>query len=82
MKEPVSILVETFGTNTVEVEKIEKAVAQTFDLTPKGIIDTLELRKPIYRKLAAYGHIGREDLGVKWELTDKAEELKTAVAGM
>ncbi len=82
VKEPVSILVETFGTNTVEVEKIEKAVAQTFDLTPKGIIDTLELRKPIYRKLAAYGHIGREDLGVKWELTDKAEELKTAVAGM
>ena len=59
---PVSVLVETFGTNTVEVEKIEAAVSQVFDLSPKAIIDTLDLRKPIYRQLAAYGHIGREDL--------------------
>ncbi len=80
VKEPVSIFVETFGTNTVEVEKIEKAIAKVFDLTPKGIITTLDLRKPIYRQLAAYGHIGREDLGVKWELTDKVDALKTAVA--
>ena len=73
---PVSIMVETFGTNTVPVEKITAAVEKTFDLRPKAIIETLDLRKPIYRKLAAYGHMGREDLGVKWELTDKAEELK------
>ncbi len=79
VKEPVSIFVETFGTNTAPVEKIEKAIAKVFDLTPKGIIDTLELRKPIYRQLAAYGHIGREDLGVKWELTDKVDALKAAI---
>ena len=73
---PVSIMVETFGTNTVPVEKITAAVEKTFDLRPKAIIETLDLRKPIYKNLAAYGHMGREDLGVKWELTDKAEELK------
>ena len=74
--QPVSIMVETFGTNTVPVEKITAAVEKTFDLRPKAIIETLDLRKPIYKNLAAYGHMGREDLGVKWELTDKAEELK------
>ena len=73
---PVSIMVETFGTNTVPVEKITAAVEKTFDLRPKAIIETLDLRMPIYKNLAAYGHMGREDLGVKWELTDKAEELK------
>ena len=73
---PVSIMVETFGTNTVPVEKITAAVEKTFDLRPKAIIETLDLRKPIYNKLAAYGHMGREDLGVKWELTDKVDELK------
>ena len=73
---PVSIMVETFGTNTVPVEKITAAVEKTFDLRPKAIIETLDLRKPIYKNLAAYGHMGREDLGVKWEMTDKAEELK------
>ena len=73
---PVSIMVETFGTNTVPVEKITAAVEKTFDLRPKAIIETLDLRKPIYKKLAAYGHMGREDLGVKWELTDKVDELK------
>ena len=76
---PVSIMVETFGTNTVPVEKITAAVEKTFDLRPKAIIETLDLRKPIYKNLAAYGHMGREDLGVKWEMTDKAEELKTNI---
>ncbi len=80
--EPVSILVDTFGTNTVEEEKIEKAVAKVFDLRPQAIIETLELRKPIYRQLAAYGHIGREDLGVKWENTDRVDALKEAVAAL
>ncbi|MDD6186646.1 MAG: methionine adenosyltransferase [Oscillospiraceae bacterium] len=78
--QPVSILVETFGTNTVDEEKIEKAVEKVFDLRPQAIIDTLDLRKPIYRKLAAYGHMGREDLGVKWEICDKADALKAAVS--
>ena len=80
--QPVSVLVDTFGTNTVEEEKIEAAVAQVFDLRPRAIIDTLELRKPIYRQLAAYGHIGREDLGVKWENTDKVDDLLAAVKAM
>ena len=80
--QPVSVLVETFGTNTVEEEKIEAAVAQVFDLRPRAIIDTLDLRKPIYRQLAAYGHIGREDLGVKWENTDKVDALLAAVKAM
>lgn len=76
---PVSVLVETFGTNTVPEEKIEQAVDKVFDLRPQAIIDTLDLRKPIYRQLAAYGHIGREDLGVKWENTDKVDRLLAAV---
>ncbi|MBQ3009288.1 MAG: methionine adenosyltransferase domain-containing protein, partial [Oscillospiraceae bacterium] len=80
--QPVSVLVETFGTNTVEEEKIEAAVAQVFDLRPQAIIETLDLRKPIYRQLAAYGHIGREDLGVKWENTDKVDALLAAVREM
>ena len=79
---PVSIMVDTFGTGVVEDEKIEKAVEKVFDLTPAAIIRTLDLRKPIYRKLAAYGHMGREDLGVKWENTDRVEELKAAVAAL
>ena len=73
--QPVSVLVDTFGTNTVAEEKIEEAVKKVFDLSPKGIIDALDLRKPIYRQLAAYGHIGREDLGVNWEKTDKVDAL-------
>ena len=80
--QPVSILVDTFGTSTVDEDKIEKAVEQVFDLTPKGIIETLDLRKPIYRQLAAYGHIGREDLGVKWENTDKVDALLAAVKAL
>ena len=79
---PVSIMVDTFGTGTVADEKIEQAVEKVFDLTPAAIIRDLGLRKPIYRKLAAYGHMGREDLGVKWENTDRVEELKAAVAAL
>jgi S-adenosylmethionine synthetase len=76
---PVSIMVDTFGTAVVDEEKIEKAIEKVFDLRPHAIIKQLDLRKPIYRKLAAYGHMGREDLGVSWENTDKADELKAAV---
>ncbi|WP_288693293.1 methionine adenosyltransferase [uncultured Gemmiger sp.] len=77
---PVSIMVDTFGTGTVADEKIEQAVEKVFDLTPAAIIRDLDLRKPIYRQLAAYGHMGREDLGVKWESTDRVDALKAAVA--
>ena len=76
----VSIRVDTFGTGTVPEEKIETAVESVFDLRPAAIIETLGLRKPIYRKLAAYGHMGREDLGVLWEKTDRADALKLALA--
>ena len=79
---PVSIMVDTFGTGKVADDKIEQAVEKVFDLTPAAIIRDLGLRKPIYRKLAAYGHMGREDLGVKWENTDRVEELKAAVAAL
>ena len=88
---PVSVMVDTFGTNTVDERKIMQAVAATFDLTPNGIIDALDLRKPIYGPTAAYGHFGRtpekvERLGKKvslfnWERTDKVAELKRAVRG-
>ena len=77
---PVSIMVDTFGTGTVADEKIVQAVEKVFDLTPAAIIRDLDLRKPIYRQLAAYGHMGREDLGVKWENTDRMDALKAAVA--
>lgn len=76
---PVSVMVDTFGTNTVAEEKIVEAVKHVFDLRPYAIIKDLDLRKPIYRQLAAYGHLGREDLGVAWEKTDKVEELKAFV---
>ena len=78
--QPVSIRVDTFGTGTVPEEKIETAVESVFDLRPATIIETLGLRKPIYRKLAAYGHMGREDLGVLWEKTDRVDALKLALA--
>ncbi len=77
--EPVSILVDTFGTGAVPDETIEKAVRKVFDLKPAAIIKALDLRKPIYRQLAAYGHLGREDLGVAWEKTDRVDALKAAV---
>lgn len=76
---PVSIMVDTFGTSSVSEEKIEKAIEKVFDLRPHAIINQLDLRRPIYRSLAAYGHMGREDLGVTWEKTDKVQELKEAV---
>ena len=78
--EPVSVMVETFGTGTVDEGRLADAVRKVFDLRPAAIIETLDLRKPIYKKLAAYGHMGREELGVKWEQTDKIEELKKALA--
>ena len=78
--EPVSIMVDTFGTGTVEDSVLEQAVEKVFDLRPAAIIRDLDLRKPIYRKLAAYGHMGREDLDVKWEDTSRADEIKAAVA--
>ena len=76
---PVSINVNTFGTGKVADEVLEQAVEKVFDLRPTAIIRSLDLRRPIYRKLAAYGHMGREDLGVSWEKTDKVDELLAAV---
>lgn len=73
---PVSVLVDTFGTGKVSEDEISKVVNKIFDLRPASIIETLNLRKPQYRKLASYGHMGREDLGVAWEKTDKAETIK------
>lgn len=77
---PMSILVDTFGTGKVPEEKLSEAVEKVFDLRPTAIIEMLELRKPQYRQLAAYGHMGREELGVAWEKTDKAELIKSAVS--
>ena len=74
--EPTSISVETFGTEKVSAERIESIVRGEFDLRPYGIIKSLDLIRPIYRPLAAYGHLGREDLGVSWERTDRAEALR------
>ena len=76
---PVSVLVETFGTGVVADDKLEAAVEKVFDLRPTAIIRDLDLRKPIYRQLAAYGHMGREELGVAWEKTDRVEALKAAL---
>ena len=78
--EPVSVNVTTFGTGKVKDAALEKAVRKVFDLRPTAIIRDLGLRRPIYRQLAAYGHMGREDLGVRWEDTDRAEAIKAAVA--
>ena len=74
--EPTSVLVETFGTATVNEDIIVKAVRENFNLTPKGIITSLELKRPIYRQIAAYGHMGRVDLDLPWERLDKVEVLK------
>ena len=76
---PVSVLVETFGTGTVSDEVLSDAVNKVFDFRPSAIIRDLGLRRPIYRQLAAYGHMGREDLGVLWEKTDKVQALLDAV---
>ena len=76
---PVSVLVDTFGTGTVPDTRIEEGVKKVFDLTPAGIIRDLDLRKPIYRQLAAYGHMGREDLNVSWERRDRVDALREAI---
>jgi S-adenosylmethionine synthetase len=74
--EPVSVLVETFGTGVIEAKKLQELVRANFQLTPKGIIESLKLRRPIYRKTAAYGHFGRTDADFTWEATDKAKSLR------
>ncbi|MDE5916780.1 MAG: methionine adenosyltransferase [Oscillospiraceae bacterium] len=77
---PVSVLVDTFGTGKVDEDKLSAAVDKVFDLRPSSIIKMLDLKKPQYRKLAAYGHMGREDLGVTWEKTDKIDAIKAELA--
>lgn len=77
--EPMSVRVDTFGTATVEESKIEEAILKVFDLRPGMIIKELDLRRPLYRQVAAYGHFGRPDLDLPWEKTDKVEELKKTV---
>jgi len=74
--EPVSILIDTFGTAKIDEGKIAELVRTNFQLTPKGIIESLNLRRPIYRKTAAYGHFGRDDADFTWEKTDKARDLR------
>ena len=76
---PVSVMVDTFGTGKAEDEKIAEAVCKVFDLRPAAIIKALDLRRPQYKQLAAYGHMGREELGVAWEKTDRTDELKKAL---
>ncbi|WP_099203930.1 methionine adenosyltransferase [Scatolibacter rhodanostii] len=76
---PVSIMVDTFGTGTVSDEVLSEAVTKAFDLRPTAIIKELDLRRPIYRQLAAYGHMGREDLDVNWEKTDKIDAIRNAL---
>lgn len=76
---PVSVLVETFGTNNVDEEKISQAILKVFDLRPAGIIKELDLRRPIYKQTAAYGHFGRTDLDLPWERLDKVEQLRKEV---
>ncbi len=76
---PVSVMVNTFGTGVVSDEELSQAVDKVFDLRPDAIIESLQLRRPIYRQLAAYGHMGREELGISWEKTDRADKLKAAL---
>ncbi len=78
--QPVSLLVETFGTETVPVERIDKAIREVFDLRPAAIVRDLDLLRPIYRQTAAYGHFGRELPELTWEITDRAADLKSAAA--
>jgi len=77
MSEPISIAVETFGTGQVPNQEIVRAVRKVFRLTPREIIESLDLRKPIYKRTASYGHFGRDEFS--WERTDKAEALKSEV---
>ena len=76
---PVSVMVDTFGTGTVSDTVLAEAVKKVFDLRPTAIIRDLDLRRPQYRPLAAYGHMGREDLDVAWEKTDRVDALRAAV---
>ncbi|MBQ2135786.1 MAG: methionine adenosyltransferase domain-containing protein, partial [Clostridia bacterium] len=76
---PVSVMVDTFGTGKYTDEKIADAVNKVFDLRPSAIIDKLDLRKPVYKQTAAYGHFGRTDIDLSWEKTDKTEELIKAL---
>ncbi|MGA1289889.1 MAG: methionine adenosyltransferase domain-containing protein, partial [Ilumatobacteraceae bacterium] len=78
MAQPVSILVETFGTNTIDETKIEQAVRDTFDLRPAAIVRDLDLKRPIYRKTAAYGHFGRSDAEFTWEQVSRLDQFKKA----
>ena len=79
--QPVSILVETFGTGKIDEEKLVELVQKHFDLRPAAIIRDLDLRRPIYRQVAAYGHFGRTDIDLSWEKTDKAELLRKEALG-
>jgi S-adenosylmethionine synthetase len=79
--EPVSVLVDTFGTGNVSEVELQKLIRENFSLTPKGIIESLDLRRPIYKKTAAYGHFGRKEKDFRWEATDKAEALREAAKG-
>ena len=76
---PMSVLVDTFGTETVAVEKIERAVNEVFDFRPAAMIGQLDLRRPIYRPTAAYGHFGRTESTFSWERTDRVDALKAAI---
>jgi S-adenosylmethionine synthetase len=75
--EPVSVMIDTHGSTQIKCEKIEKCIKNLFDLTPFGIIQELDLLKPIYKKTASYGHFGREDMGFSWERIDKVDEIKS-----
>ena len=77
-REPTSISIETFGSGKIADEKIESLIHENFDLTPGGIIRDLDLRRPIYKQTATYGHFGRDDLDLPWERTDKADKLRKA----
>jgi S-adenosylmethionine synthetase len=76
--EPVSVMVDSFGTANIAEEKITQLVRETFSLTPKGIIEALDLRRPVYKATAAFGHFGRTGAGFTWERTDRADALRKA----
>ncbi|HPC78397.1 MAG TPA: methionine adenosyltransferase domain-containing protein, partial [bacterium] len=78
VSEPISLYVETFNTEKVDPEKLNRVVKEIFDFRPRGIIETFDLRRPIYKKTAAYGHFGRIDVDLPWERLDKVDELKNA----
>jgi S-adenosylmethionine synthetase len=79
VEHPVSVMVDTFGTGQIPDDKIAELVQKFFDLTPKGLITELDLRRPIYRRTAAYGHFGREDEGFTWEICNRIDDLRRGV---